>query len=201
TPHPLREPARRDAGRVDRHPQGDPATPRLDPLGRRPAARAIDGRRDARRARRDRACGRGGRLMPKLGVNDVELFYQEIGPALADPLLLIMGWGGDHTAWAFQIPAFSAEFRVIAFDNRGAGQSDAPDVPYTIGAMADDAIALLDRLRVARAHVCGASMGGMIAQEIALRRPDRVLSLGLHCTLARPDFYGRFLVGTLLQVK
>lgn len=116
-------------------------------------------------------------------------------------MLLIMGWGGDHTAWAFQIPALAARYRVIAFDNRGAGQSDAPDVPYTIRGMAADALALLDAVGIRRAHVCGASMGGMIAQELALAAPERVLSLQLHCTLARADAYGGLLVETLLRAR
>jgi 3-oxoadipate enol-lactonase len=139
--------------------------------------------------------------MPTVRVNDIDLFYQETGPPTAPPLLLIMGWGGDHTAWALQVPAFSAEYRVIAFDNRGAGQSDAPDIPYTIAGMADDALGLLDAVGISGAHICGASMGGMIAQEIALKQPERVLTLQLHCTLARLDAYGAFLVTNLLRVK
>jgi 3-oxoadipate enol-lactonase len=139
--------------------------------------------------------------VPTARVNGIELFYQESGPPTAPPLCLVMGWGGNHTAWVLQIPAFSDEYRVIAFDNRGAGQSEAPDIPYTIAGMADDTLGLLDRLGVRSAHVCGVSMGGMIAQEVALRQPERVLSLQLHCTLARPDAYGEFLVRSLLRVK
>jgi pimeloyl-ACP methyl ester carboxylesterase len=139
--------------------------------------------------------------MPKARVNGIDLFYQDVGPPTAPALCLVMGWGGDHTAWALQIPAFAAHYRVIAFDNRGAGQSDAPDVPYTIAGMADDALGLLEALGISAAHVCGASMGGMIAQEMALRQPARVLTLQLHCTLARPDAYGAFLVAGLLRVR
>jgi pimeloyl-ACP methyl ester carboxylesterase len=125
--------------------------------------------------------------MPKVKVGDIQIHYQEAGGG--DPLLLIMGWGGDHTAWALQIPAFSAEFRCVAFDNRGAGQSDQPDVPYSIRMMAGDTITLMDALGIERAHVSGLSMGGMIAQEIAINHPGRVLSLQLHATTARPDPY------------
>ena len=139
--------------------------------------------------------------MPKARVNDIEIFYQEIGEATADPLLLIMGWGGDHMAWAFQTPVFAGALRVVALDNRGAGQSAAPDIPYTIAGMAEDAVGILDHLGIRHAHVAGASMGGMIAQEIALRHPARVRTLQLHCTLARPDAYGAFLVDVLLKVK
>jgi pimeloyl-ACP methyl ester carboxylesterase len=112
-----------------------------------------------------------------------------------------MGWGGDHTAWAFQVPAFAAEFDVIALDNRGAGQSDAPDVRYTIPGMADDVMSLMERLGVRHAHICGASMGGMIAQELALRHPERVLSLQLHCTTSGVDGYGRLVIDNFLRVK
>jgi 3-oxoadipate enol-lactonase len=112
-----------------------------------------------------------------------------------------MGWGGDHTAWAFQLPAFSAEFDVIAIDNRGAGQSDAPDTRYTIAGMADDVAGLMDQLGVRTAHICGASMGGMIAQELALRHPERVLTLQLHCTTSGIDGYGRLVIDNFLRVK
>lgn len=125
--------------------------------------------------------------MPRVRVNGVELQYVEVGGG--DPVLMIMGFGGDHLAWGFQVPALSARYRVIAFDNRGAGQSSVPDVPYSTRMMADDAVGLLDALGVARAHVIGASMGGMIAQEVALGHPGRVRSLQLHCTYARPDGY------------
>ena len=139
--------------------------------------------------------------MPQVAVDGVQLFCQTLGPDGAEPVVLIMGWGGDHTAWAFQLPAFSAEFRVIALDNRGAGQSDAPDVPFTIADMAADTLGVLDQFGIARAHVCGASMGGMIAQEIALEHPERVLTLQLHCTLARTDAYADFSGRNLLRVK
>jgi 3-oxoadipate enol-lactonase len=139
--------------------------------------------------------------VPHVQVNGVRLFYEESGEPDAPPLVLIMGWGGDHTAWALQAPAFAAEHRVIALDNRGAGQSDVPEGPYTIAGMAEDVAGLLDALAIGRAHVCGASMGGMIAQELALRHPDRIRTLGLHCTTAAIDAYGRFLIDTLLAVK
>src|SRR6266852_4716646 len=125
--------------------------------------------------------------MPKVQVGDLSMYYVEAGQG--DPLVLIMGLGGDHLAWGFQFPAFAERYRVIAFDNRGAGQTDAPDDPYTTRMMAEDTVGLLDALGIERAHVLGVSMGGMIAQEIALGHPDRVRSLQLHCTLGRPDRY------------
>ena len=125
--------------------------------------------------------------MPKARVGDIEMFYMEAGQG--EPLVLIMGFSGDHLAWGFQLPAFAERYRVLAFDNRGAGQTDAPDDPYTTRMMAQDTAGLMDKLGIGRAHVLGVSMGGMIAQELALHHPERVRSLHLACTLARPDTY------------
>ncbi len=127
--------------------------------------------------------------MPKARVGDIEMYYMEAGAG--QPLVLIMGFGGDHAAWGFQLGAFAERYRVIAFDNRGAGQTDAPDRPCTIPLMADDTLGLMDALSIDRAHLLGVSMGGMIAQELALAHPHRVRSLHLGCTLARPDGYSR----------
>jgi 3-oxoadipate enol-lactonase len=137
--------------------------------------------------------------MPTARVNSIDLHYVEAGSG--DPLLLIMGFGGDHLAWAFQVPAFSARYRVISFDNRGAGQSSVPDEPYSTAMLADDAVGLLDALEIDRAHVLGVSMGGMIAQEVALNHPGRVRSLQLHCTYARPDRYMLALMDVWRRVR
>ena len=122
------------------------------------------------------------------------MYYVEAGSG--EPLILVMGLGGDHLAWGFQFPVFAEKYRVIAFDNRGAGQTDAPDHPYTTRMMADDTVGLMDALGIQRAHVLGVSLGGMIAQEIALSHPARARSLQLHCTLGRPDRYLRAQIET-----
>lgn len=137
--------------------------------------------------------------MPKVRVNDIEMFCVEAGAGA--PLVLIMGFTGDHLAWGFQVPAFAQAHRVVAFDNRGAGQTDAPDAPYTIRQMADDTVGLMDALGIDRAHVLGVSMGGMIAQEVALNHPDRVLTLQLHCTLARSDAYVQALSASWRDIR
>jgi pimeloyl-ACP methyl ester carboxylesterase len=118
-------------------------------------------------------------------IGSLEMFYEEIGSG--DPLLLIMGLAADSRAWMFQVPDFASRYRTIVFDNRGVGRSAKPAGPYTIHEMADDAAGLLDVLDVRRAHVLGVSMGGMIAQELVLRHPERVRGLVLACTYPEPD--------------
>jgi len=117
-------------------------------------------------------------------VGDIELYYEEHGSG--DPLLLVMGLAADSQAWMFQLPELSKKYRTVVFDNRGVGRSSKPLGPYTTAAMADDAVGLLDVLGIERAHVVGVSMGGMIAQEIALRHPERVRGLVLACTYGDP---------------
>ncbi len=118
--------------------------------------------------------------MPKVQVNDLNLYYEIHGEG--EPLLLIHGLAGRGTGFGLQLPALSQKFRAVIFDNRGVGETDQPDEPYTIAQMADDAAGLLDALDIPTAHVFGISMGGMIAQELVLRHPQRVRNLALGCT-------------------
>src|SRR6266508_2688181 len=118
--------------------------------------------------------------MAYAGRDGVKLYWTEAGSG--DPLLLIMGLGATHEWWSRLTPVVSPHFRAILFDNRGVGRSDVPQGPYSIPDMAADAAAVLDAAGVESAHVFGASMGGMIAQELALQHPARVRSLILGCT-------------------
>ncbi len=109
-----------------------------------------------------------------------ELHWESHGAG--DPVLLVMGLGMTATGWWRTIPVLAEQLRVLAFDNRGVGRSDRPPGPYAVAQMADDAAAVLDAAEVERAHVYGISLGGMIAQELALRHPGRVARLVLGAT-------------------
>lgn len=120
------------------------------------------------------------------------VYYEEHGSG--DPLLLINGLGADHTGWALQTEALKERFRVVVFDNPGVGQTTGPQGPYTTELFADVAAALLRVLGIERAHVVGASMGGLIAQQLAVRHAELVRSLVLHCSWWRADRYTRALI-------
>ncbi|HUI72462.1 MAG TPA: alpha/beta fold hydrolase [Spirochaetia bacterium] len=120
--------------------------------------------------------------MPFAKVNGIHLHYRVSGKG--EPLVLIAGWGTDSRTWAFQLLPFQKSFLVVRFDNRGVGRSDKPQGPYTMKVMAADVIGLMDHLGIGAANVVGLSMGGMIAQEVAINYPDRVLKLVLGSTFA-----------------
>ena len=118
--------------------------------------------------------------MPIIQVNGINLFYETHGTG--EPLLLIYGLAGRGNNWKFQVEALSSRYQLITFDNRGVGETDQPEEAFSLADIADDAAELLDHLGIASANVFGISMGGMIAQELALRHPGRVRKLALGCT-------------------
>jgi 3-oxoadipate enol-lactonase len=119
--------------------------------------------------------------MPYTTSSDGARLYFEVH-GTGDPVLMIMGLGSNAYGWKRSLPWISAAHQAIVFDNRGVGRSDVPEGAYTIDQMATDAAAVLDASGHASAHVMGMSLGGMIAQRLALTHTDRVRSLVLLCT-------------------
>jgi 3-oxoadipate enol-lactonase len=118
--------------------------------------------------------------MPFCKCGEISLYYEVHGEG--PPLLLVAGLGGGTWSWYGQVPYFKNLYRTIIFDNRGAGRSSIPQGPYQMRHFAEDARCILDHLSVERVLVLGLSMGGMIAQELALLGQDRILALFLGCT-------------------
>jgi pimeloyl-ACP methyl ester carboxylesterase len=128
--------------------------------------------------------------MPHAIINSIRMHFEISGKG--DPVLLINGLSAPAAGWALQTKALAQHFTVVTFDNRGVGETDLPGEPvYSTGQLADDAAEILKHLKMPRAHVVGASMGGTIAMELALRQPRLVRSLTLACTWAEGD--ARFL--------
>jgi 3-oxoadipate enol-lactonase len=124
----------------------------------------------------------------------VKVHYDVFGRREGPPLIMIQGLGTDSRGWALQRLAFGRRYRCIAIDNRGTGRTDRPEGPYSLERMALDAVAVLDAEQVDRAHVMGASMGGVIAQIIAVLHPHRTRSLVLACTACRHHEWRRELL-------
>jgi pimeloyl-ACP methyl ester carboxylesterase len=118
--------------------------------------------------------------MPRLAVNGVDLYYEEHGHGA--PLLLIAGLASDSQSWLPALAGLAASFRVILVDNRGTGRTTPLDARTSIRAMADDCIALIRHLRLGSVNTVGHSMGGFVAQDLALRYPGHVEKLVLAAT-------------------
>jgi pimeloyl-ACP methyl ester carboxylesterase len=119
--------------------------------------------------------------MPRVTIGDHDHLYYEVH-GRGDPLLLVEGLGYATWMWNWQLPALAARYQTIIFDNRGVGDSSKPDVPYSIEAMAEDAIRVLQAVGVEKAHILGVSMGGYIAQVLAATRPELAATLLLCST-------------------
>ncbi len=119
--------------------------------------------------------------MPRQRAGDIEIYYEVHGDG---PQTLVMIHGATLHSGVFreQTPEFARHFRTVLFDNRGAGRTDQPDEPYTMRQLADDTARLINVLQIGRAAVLGVSMGGMIAQELAINFPERLSCLLLACT-------------------
>ena len=113
--------------------------------------------------------------MPPVRSNGIDLHYETAGQG--EPLLLLHGLGSRSEDWQLQLPAFAERYRVVTADMRGHGRTSKPPGPYSVPMMAADVLGLLDALGIDAAHVAGLSMGGMIAFQMAVDRPERVRSL------------------------
>lgn len=125
--------------------------------------------------------------MPFTTANNIQLYYEERGSKSAEPLLLIMGITAPGSVWEPHIVFWEQYFRCIVVDNRGVGQSDVPAGPYTTALMADDYAGLLENLNIEKVMVVGVSMGSTIAQQLAVRHPEKVTKIVLMCPWARSD--------------
>lgn len=144
--------------------------------------------------------------MPLIQVGDIEMYYEVHGQGF--PLVLIAGIGYHSGCWFSVLPHFSRDFRVVVFDNRGVGRTDspvgrlraAPAMDYTVEMFADDTAGLLRTLGIAKAHVLGRSMGGAIAQQLAIRHPEMVEKLVLVATLSETSPFGLLVLDVWQQV-
>ncbi|QRM27330.1 3-oxoadipate enol-lactonase [Microvirga sp. VF16] len=117
--------------------------------------------------------------------NGIVLHYQDLGQADGPVLVFINSLGSDFRIWQDVVPAFTDRFRVVLYDKRGHGLSDAPPAPYSIDEHADDLLGLLDHLEIERFSLVGLSVGGLISQRLATRCPERVQTITLCCTAAK----------------
>jgi pimeloyl-ACP methyl ester carboxylesterase len=118
--------------------------------------------------------------MPRVRVSEVDLAYRVRGAG--DPVFLIGGFSMVKESWGLQVQGLATHFRVVTPDNRGVGETRIPPRPFSVSDMAADTVGLMDALGIAAAHVFGVSMGGLIAQELALDYPHRVRKVVLGCT-------------------
>src|SRR5579863_6168439 len=143
--------------------------------------------------------------MPAVRVNDITMYYEIHGEG--EPVALIAGLNSDHTLYQKLgiISRLAERYQVVVFDNRGVGQTDKPDIPYSIEMMADDTLGLLNALGVEQAHIFGLSMGGRIAVALALQSPRRVKSLMLVSTIMKslkgtPMTWARLRMNLMLKI-
>jgi len=118
----------------------------------------------------------------RIAVNGIEISYRLDGPAGAPVIMLSNSFLTDYGMWDFQMPAFTPKYRVLRYDCRGHGDSQASSPPYSVDLLVADAIGLLDALEIAQVHFLGLSMGGVVGQLVASRHSDRLRSLILSDT-------------------
>ena len=123
--------------------------------------------------------------MPSIRTSDeVEISYEILGESSKPILMFSHSLGATRSMWDKQVEGFSRDFRILRYDTRGHGQSGAPQGPYTLKRLGQDAVELLDNLNIRSAHFCGLSLGGMTGLELGIRAPDRLKSLAICCASA-----------------
>lgn len=137
--------------------------------------------------------------MPFVETNGINMHYEEKGEG--EPLILIMGFGAPGALWELHVNEYSKHFRCIMVDNRGVGQSDKPEGPYSTATMADDTAGLMDALGIDKARIAGISMGGAISQQLALLHPQKVQSMVLISTWGRFDRYATTVYENLKKIR
>lgn len=130
---------------------------------------------------------------------ELNIFYQVRGEG--EPLVLIMGFGASGDLWEQHVAEYEKHFQCFLIDNRGVGESSQPKGPYSTLKMADDVIAVMDHARISNARVAGISMGGAIAQQVAINYPDRVRSLALISTWPRFNNYAKTVYENLKKIR
>jgi 3-oxoadipate enol-lactonase len=121
-------------------------------------------------------------MTSRISANGLEIAYELVGPVGAPVLMLSNSFLTDYGMWDFQVPAFAERYRVLRYDPRGHGNTQSSPPPYSVDMLVSDAIELLDALGIERVHFLGLSMGGIVAQLLASRNPERLLSLCLSDT-------------------
>ena len=129
-------------------------------------------------------------------IGNIKMHYKETGNG--EPVVLITGLGGDVSFWKGMTPLLSRRYRVITLDNRGSGLTEYPNGPFDIEALADDIALLLDHLSIPKAHILGWSMGGNVAQDLALRHPGKVASLTLVSTYMRRPSRSSYIMNAMV---